>query len=494
MTQATVIFPHQLFEPHPALRRDRPVYLVEDQLFFSDCLNPIRFHKQKLLFHRASLAAYGNLLNQRGYQLHYLKFAREERMTYLFNILQKDGIDELYAVDPVDATLESRLRKEAQTAAISLRFLETPGFLCTPEELREYFGAQPKFHQTKFYQEQRRRRHILMEGGKPVGGRWTFDTSNRQRLPRQIQIPAIPAVPDDTPDLTAAVQWVSSRFPDHPGALKNFIYPVTHAGAQHWLDDFLQHRLSRFGDYQDSISAQEPFLFHSVLSPLLNVGLLTPRHVIESTLAFAQEHPIPLNSLEGFIRQIVGWREYVRAVYLLIGDRQRHMNFWDHRRPLSRALYTGATGIDPVDTIIHRLIKSAYVHHIERLMVLGNFLLLCEIDPREVYRWFMEMFIDAYDWVMVPNVYGMSQFADGGLIMTKPYLSSSHYLLKMSDHPAGPWCRVWDGLYWRFVSRHQDYFARNPRLKPMVGMLARMDRTRLDDILDAAEEFLANLA
>jgi deoxyribodipyrimidine photolyase-related protein len=493
MRQTTIIFPHQLFDPHPALHRERAVYLVEDQLFFSDSLNPIKFHKQKLLFHRASLAAYGKLLEQRGYRVHYLGFARDEGMAYLFDRLREDGVTELYAVDPVDVTLESRLQQEAGTAAIKLHFLETPGFLCTPEELRAYFGESPRFHQTKFYQDQRRRLDILMEGDKPVGGRWTFDTLNRQRLPRQIQIPAIPAAPV-TPDIAEAGQWVSSNFPDHPGSLDNFIYPVTHAGAQSWLEDFLKHRLSRFGDYQDSISAKEPFLFHSVLSPLLNVGLLTPWQMLDATLAFAQEHPVPLNSLEGFIRQIVGWREYVRAVYVLSGERQRSMNFWHHERPLPRSFYTGTTGIEPVDTVIRRLLASAYAHHIERLMVLGNFLLLCETDPREVYRWFMEMFIDAYDWVMVPNVFGMSQFADGGLIMTKPYLSSSNYLLKMSDYSAGPWCRIWDGLYWRFVSRHRDHFAGNPRLKPMVGMLARMDETRLKDILGAAEEFLENLA
>jgi deoxyribodipyrimidine photolyase-related protein len=190
---------------------------------------------------------------------------------------------------------------------------------------------------------------------------------------------------------------------------------------------------------------------------------------------------------------VLGWREYVRAVYLLTGEQQRAGNFWEHHRDLPGAFYTANTGIPPVDTIIRRLLTTAYAHHIERLMVLGNFMLLAEIDPAAVYRWFIEMFIDAYDWVMVPNVYGMSQFADGGLIMTKPYLSSSHYLLKMSDYPAGQWCDIWDGLFWRFIEKHGDYFQKNPRLKPLVRILNRIPPARLRELVGSAEEFLVGL-
>ena len=195
-----------------------------------------------------------------------------------------------------------------------------------------------------------------------------------------------------------------------------------------------------------------------------------------ATLNFAQTHAnkIPLTSLEGFVRQIIGWREFVRAVYLLKGSQQRSTNFWGHTRKLPESFYTATTGVEPVDTTIRRLQKHAYTHHIERLMVLGNFMLLCEIDPDEVYRWFMEMFIDAYDWVMVPNIYGMNQYADGGLMTTKPYISSSKYILRMSDYEKGSWCDVWNSLYWRFINKHRDVFRKNPRMSFMVSAFDRM--------------------
>ncbi|MFZ2086967.1 MAG: FAD-binding domain-containing protein, partial [Desulfobaccales bacterium] len=198
----------------------------------------------------------------------------------------------------------------------------------------------------------------------------------------------------------------------------------------------------------------------------------------------------PLNSLEGFVRQVLGWREYVRAVYLLAGEGQRRANFFGHTHPLPPGFYEGTTGIPPLDTVIQRVLATGYAHHIERLMVLGNFLLLCEVDPREVYRWFMDLFIDSYDWVMVPNVFGMSQFADGGLMMTKPYFSSSNYLRKMSDFPEGDWCGLWDALYWRFVGKNQDYLAKNPRLVPMLRYLDRLTPEKRRTLLKTAEDFL----
>jgi deoxyribodipyrimidine photolyase-related protein len=365
-------------------------------------------------------------------------------------------------------------------------------FLCSAGDIADFFRGKEKFHQTSFYMFQRRRRDILMERGKPVGGRWTYDPMNRRKLPRGLDVPRLPD-PDNEPYASVARDYVNRKFPDHPGETSPFMYPVTHEAAQKWLEHFLTERLGNFGDYQDAISAREPYVFHSLLSPLLNIGLLTPKQVLAAALDFASDRPVPMNSLEGFVRQVLGWREYVRAVYLLAGEKQRAGNFWGHTRNLPEAFYTGSTGIPPVDTVIRRLLATAYAHHIERLMVLGNFMLLAEIDPRAVYQWFMEMFIDAYDWVMVPNVFGMSQFADGGLIMTKPYVSSSHYLMKMSDYPAGPWCEVWDGLFWRFIQKHQDYFQKNPRLKPMVRVLNRMTQERVRDLIQKAEGFLGGL-
>jgi deoxyribodipyrimidine photolyase-related protein len=283
---------------------------------------------------------------------------------------------------------------------------------------------------------------------------------------------------------------VATHFPDVIGSDTEFGYPIDHTGAAAWLEDFVGERLASFGDYEDAISSGHDTLFHSVLTPMLNIGLLSPRQVVDAALDRAGR--VPLNSLEGFLRQVIGWREFVRLVYLTHGRRQRTRNFWGFTCDMPAALYDGSTGIDPVDHVIHKVLRSGYCHHIERLMILGNFMLLCEIHPDAVYRWFMELFVDAYDWVMVPNVYGMSQYADGGFMTTKPYISGSSYVLKMSDFKRGPWCAAWDALYWRFVDRHSDFFAGNPRMTMMVAMKDKLG-AKLKEHLRVADEFLARL-
>lgn len=290
-------------------------------------------------------------------------------------------------------------------------------------------------------------------------------------------------------------QYINRNYPDNPGSLDHFIYPVTRDGALKWLDDFLKNRLLLFGDYQDAISSKESFLFHSLVSPLLNSGLLKPLEVVRKAVEEYRGRPeISLNSVEGFVRQIIGWREYVRLIYEQEGIVQKNSNFWNNERPMPEAFYEGITGIPPVDESIRRIKKYGYIHHIERLMVIGNFALLCEIDPGEVYRWFMELSIDSYDWVMTPNVYGMSQYADGGLIMTKPYISSSNYIRKMSDYSSGDWCDVWDGLFWRFIHKHKDKFEDIPRMAVMVANLERMGQETISDHLKKAEEFLEDIS
>jgi deoxyribodipyrimidine photolyase-related protein len=344
-----------------------------------------------------------------------------------------------------------------------------------------------------FYREQRRRFGILLDdGGGPVGGKWSFDPENRKALPKDIDVPPV-RFPEPNEHVAEALRYVDRRFGDNPGQVDSFGWPVTRRQALAFLDDFLAQRLDRFGDYEDAVSSREPFVFHSLLSPAINAGLVTPREVVDRTLAHSGERDTPINSLEGFVRQIVGWREYMRAVYVLEGEAMRSANTFGHERPMPAAFYDGTTGLEPVDCIVRRVIERGWCHHIERLMILGNVMLLCEIDPAAVYRWFMELFVDAYDWVMVPNVYGMSQYADGGSIVTKPYVSSSNYVRKMSDFGRGPWCAVWDGLYWRFIAKHRDRFAGNPRMKTMVRSLDRMKPETLRAHREAAEGFLAGL-
>ena len=202
---------------------------------------------------------------------------------------------------------------------------------------------------------------------------------------------------------------------------------------------------------------------------------------------------IPLNSTEGFIRQVTGWRDFIRIVYMLKGSEQRTCNYWKFKRKIPFCFYTGKTGIEPIDVVIQKVLETGYCHHIERLMVLGNFMLLCEFDPDEVYRWFMELFIDAYDWVMVPNVYGMSQFADGGLMSTKPYISGSNYLMKMSDYPKGDWQETWDALFWNFMNKHRSFFLKNPRLGMLVKTFDKMASEKRAGLINTAEKYIKSL-
>jgi deoxyribodipyrimidine photolyase-related protein len=234
-------------------------------------------------------------------------------------------------------------------------------------------------------------------------------------------------------------------------------------------------------------------LNHSVLTPMMNVGLLQPLEVVNAAIEYAGKHNVPINSLEGFVRQIMGWREFIRGMYECKGVESRTTNFWGFKRKIPSSFYDGTTGIIPVDETIRKVNETGYCHHIERLMILGNFMVLCEFDPNEVYEWFMELFIDAYDWVMVPNVYGMSQFADGGLFATKPYISGSNYVMKMSNYPKGDWNEVWDGLFWRFIQANRDFFSKNPRLNMMVRTFDKMNIERKNRLLLKAEAFLETL-
>jgi deoxyribodipyrimidine photolyase-related protein len=226
---------------------------------------------------------------------------------------------------------------------------------------------------------------------------------------------------------------------------------------------------------------------------MMNVGLLTPDFILNETITYANKHNIPLNSIEGFVRQILGWREFIRAVYELRGNEERTTNFWKFKRKIPKSFWNGTTGIIPIDATIKKTLETGYCHHIERLMVLGNFMLLCEFDPNEVYVWFMEMFVDAYDWVMVPNVYGMSQFADGGIMATKPYISGSNYLMKMSNYPKGEWQQIWDSLFWRFMHIHRDFFLQNPRLGMLIKSFDKMPKEKQDKYIKTAVDYMLEL-
>lgn len=475
---AFLIFPHQLFEQ--TLTQEADVfYVVESTLFFKQ----YAFHKQKLIFHRASMRAFADRLRAAGKTVEYID-AQDPRASEVALVSSIEGAIMLF--DPNDYLLERRLRR-----AGDIHFLTSPNFLNTDTSL---LGTRKPYFQTAFYTQQRKDRGILLEeDGKPMGGQWTFDADNRKKIPKNSFIPApFPETPTNK-YILEAVDYVYTYFPANPGLsekpFSGAYYPVTHDEAQGALDQFIQERIHLFGDYEDAIKAQEKTLFHSILSPLINVGLLNPTQVIERVAASAA----PLNSVEGFIRQVVGWREFVQLLYRKIGVQQRTTNYWGFTNEIPAAFYTGTTGLEPIDQTIHKLLKTGYNHHIERLMVLGNFMLLCEIKPDAVYRWFMEMYIDAYDWVMVPNIYGMSQFSDGGLMTTKPYICGSNYILKMSDYPKGEWQEIWDGLFWRFLDKQRETFRKNPRWAMLISTWDKMPLEKKSTHLNNAEVFLAKL-
>ena len=487
-----LVFPNQLFEDSPLIRTGEDIILIEEYLFFKQ----YRFHKMKLAHHRAGMKFYADYLQKKGLHVRYIESgSTNSDLRELIPELAAAGIERIRYIDPVDDWLEQRILKTAGKHNIRLAKSESPQFINTTHELGDFFKPdKKKFFQTEFYKKQRIRLAVLLEKDqKPTGGRWTYDDENRKKYPARKQPPEI-IFPDENSYAKEASEYINNNFPGNHGTISGTVrYPVTFSDAEQWLDLFLEQRFKEFGPYEDAIVKEEVFLNHSVLSPMLNTGLLTPWVVINNAIKFAKKNNIPLNSTEGFVRQILGWREFIRGMYHFRGGRERTTNFWKFTRSIPSSFYNGTTGIVPVDDAIHKALKNAYCHHIERLMILGNFMLLCEFDPDEVYRWFMELFIDAYDWVMVPNVYGMSQFADGGLMATKPYISGSNYILKMSNYRKGPWQEIWDALFWRFMSVHRDFFTRNPRLGLLIKTFDKMPSGKREGYLKTAERYLASL-
>lgn len=483
---AQIIFPHQLFQDTDYLDKNQSVFLVEEFLFFKQ----YSFHQQKIAFHRATMKFYEQELKESGFEVEYIESSSKfSDIRNLIPKLEKENFTIIRTTDVCDNWLEKRLRK----TMLEIEILDSPLFINTKEDLKDYFEDKKSYHQTDFYKQQRITRNILMKAGKPLGGKWTYDTENRKKYPKNKKAPAI-HFPKNNDYYDEAKKYTEKHFAKNYGMLTaEQLYPITFKEAEQWLEQFLEMRFHEFGVYEDSIVEKEYFLHHSVLSPLMNIGLLTPENVLERAISFAKEHDVPVNSLEGFVRQILGWREFVRGVYVYRGTDQRNKNYWKHHQKLPRSFYTAETGIRPIDSTLQKIMKTGYAHHIERLMIFANFMNLCQFDPNEVYQWFMEMFIDSYDWVMVPNVYGMSSFSDGGKMSTKPYISGSNYIKKMSDFPDGDWTGKWDALFWNFINDHNDFFAKNPRLSMMPRTLDKMPEDKRKQHLKTAKEFIENL-
>jgi len=326
-----------------------------------------------------------------------------------------------------------------------------------------------------------------MDRGKPKGGKWSFDEDNRKKLPSSIKIPEMLSA-NETVHTKKLKKEIEKIFPNHPGEVNNFWIPTTYSDSIKWLDHFISKKFNLFGDYEDAVDTNNNFLFHSALSPLINIGLITPEIIIERIRKV--ENKIKINSYEGYVRQIIGWREFIRGIYQNYDKKLEESNFFKHKNSLTKSWYDGSTGLDPLDHSIKNAEEYGYTHHIERLMILCNIMNLCEIEPKQVYNWFMEMFVDSSDWVMSPNVYGMGLFSDGGIFSTKPYICGSSYFMKMMNFNRGPWNDIMDGLYWRFINKNRKFFQTNPRLNMMVVIFDKMKDERKNNIIKKANQFI----
>lgn len=488
-SEGLLILGDQLFStPHLKSFKGLPCFMAEDL----ELCTHFRYHKQKLVLFLSAMRHFRDA-NKNLFDLDYQELGRPG--TYFQKLeafLKTNIISTLHHFEIEDKFFESRFKSWAKTK-VKLVEHPSPAFLTLRGEFESYLTHHKKPFMKSFYEGQRKNLNVLLTNrGQPVGGAWSFDKENRKPYKSNQPPPALPAFNLDA--TTRDVQrLVEQFFSDHPGSVADFNYPVTHHDADILLDRFIGDRLKDFGAYEDAIHGEHTFLFHSGLSPLLNMGLLTPKQVIDRVLKAYESKSLPIASVEGFVRQVIGWREFVRGIYRNYSDVQERTNFWGHSRRLKPCWYKAETGILPLDRVIHKVQKYAYAHHIERLMVVGNIMLLCKTSPLEAHRWFMEMFIDSADWVMGPNVFGMSQFSDGGIFATKPYICASNYILKMSNYSRGEWCQDLDALYWNFISEHLDYFQKQPRLSMMANLLRKKSKSEKMQYHSRAERVIDRL-
>jgi deoxyribodipyrimidine photolyase-related protein len=487
MSLINIVFPNQLFEKVDHFE-GKEVVLIEEFLFFKQ----FNFHKKKLVFHRNSMKNYEDYLIKSGINVEYIETSNKFSDIRQF-ISNLDNTKTIRIIEPNDDWLSRRIINECSKNSIELEIIDNPSFITSKKSFDSFFrNDKKKFFQTSFYKKQRQELNILIENGKPSGGKWTYDDLNREKYPKDKETPAID-YPEEDNFLSESINYVNNLFSQNPGSLKKFKYPTNFENSKRWFEDFLYQRFDEFGPYEDAVLKNKSVINHSLLSPLINSGILDINYVVNRSLEFYTNNDVRLNSCEGFIRQLIGWREFIRGVYKVVGRKERTKNFWGFNRKIPKSFYDGTTGIDPVDDTIKKINDSAYANHIERLMIIGNFMLLCEFDPDEVYKWFMEMFIDSYDWVMVPNVYGMSQFADGGMMSTKPYISSSNYILKMSDYKKGDWCKIWDSLFWNFMDKQRVFFNKNSRMKMLVNTYDKMNSEKKINMINTASNYLNSL-
>ena len=492
MSTLRLVLPDQLSKDNPVF--DNIKY--EDILLFYEPIDTFyenSHHKQKIVYLISSMRSF--VAKNKHKKIIHKKIQKDNNKFAddLLKITSDNNIKKILVAKPSDFKTNKDLMFFCQGSEIELDILDDKNFISSSEDFMDWAADKKTRIQEYYYRWLRKKYNIFMDKDmKPIGNQWNFDKDNRKGISQLMSdIPDRKKIKPDEITFNAMID-VENIFPNAIGSLDNFNWATTHEDAENLLDDFIEKYLDKYGPFQDAINKNNNFMFHSLLSPYLNSGLLDPIKCIDKAIEKynCPKSNVPINSIEGFIRQILGWREFIRGVYWENMPQYKNYNYWSHNSKLNNNWYTGETGIPPLDDAIIESKEFAYSHHINRLMVISNIMNLTGIHPNEMYKWFMEMYIDAYDWVMVPNVYGMGSYADGGLFSTKPYICGSSYMLRMSNYSKGDWCDTVDGLYWRFIEKNIKFFESNPRLSLMTRSLSKMNKDRKKLIFKKAQEFI----
>lgn len=502
MTRLVLVLGDQLSPDLSALRdadKDKDTVVMAE---VSDETGYVRHHPKKIALIFAAMRKFAAALQADGWKVAYTQLDDSDNAGSIVGELlrraEQTGATEVIATEPG----EWRLIDSLKYAPVKVHIRPDDRFIASHAEFEGWAKGRKALRMEYFYRDMRRKTGLLMDGDKPVGGKWNFDHDNRKPAPDEIKTDGPPRFdPDEiTRDVLALV---ASRFDTHFGTLEPFWFATTRNEALKVLDHFIATALPRFGDYQDAMLNDHAFLYHAVVSPYMNMGLLSPLEVCEAAAKAYADGTAPINAVEGFIRQIIGWREYVRGIYFLEGPDYTSRNALKHDRDLPAFYWGTETRMNCVSKAVAQTQEHAYAHHIQRLMVTGNFALLAGVDPAQVHEWYLEVYADAYEWVEAPNTIGMSQFADGGVIASKPYVSSGAYINKMSDYckkchysvttKTGEGACPFNLLYWHFLIRHRDRFSGNPRMGNMYATWDRMDEDRRETVLADAEAVLKRL-
>jgi deoxyribodipyrimidine photolyase-related protein len=466
----------------------------------------VRHHKQKIVLVLSAMRHFAEELRADGFTVDYVELEHPQNTGSITGELRRAVMrhraQRVVATEPGEWRVREMMQSWEPKLGVPVEIREDTRFLCSRQEFAAWAEGKRQLRMESFYRLMRKRTGWLMDGGSPEGGSWNFDAENRRALPAGIPLPApLRFAPNEA--TRKVIDLVAQKFPDHFGELQTFGWAVTRGDAKKALRHFVTNLLPRFGDYQDAMKSGHDFLFHSTVSPYLNLGLLTPREVCGAALKANRTGEVPLNAVEGFVRQILGWREYVRGIYWLKMPAYEGGNFFEIRRALPGFYWTGDTRMSCVRHVVDTTRRNAYAHHIQRLMVTGNFALLAGIDPKAVEEWYLAVYADAYEWVELPNTHGMALYADGGLLASKPYAASGAYINRMSNYCGGcqydPKAKTgteacpFNYLYWDFLIRNRERLRSNPRMALPYRGLDRMDPSTVARMMGEAAAFLASL-